>query len=164
MSASQIVQGRQHTPGHALADVFFAAERQYYRVKSLRTQALRTFHRPKQQIRANLQTDTSGEARELCKFHLKQQLVGVNRGIFGIKAAKTEAIDTLLSELQQSAVGQHPTDDLAQLSGKWNLLYTSLVIKGARKTKLGLREFISLGDFEQIIDTESKTAVRPYPT
>lgn len=32
--------------------------------------------------------------------------------------------------------------------------------QAARKTKLGLREFVSLGDFEQIIDTESKTAVR----
>ncbi len=45
------------------------------------------------------------------------------------QAAKTEAIEILLSELQQSAVGQHPTDDLTKLSGKWNLLYTSLVIK-----------------------------------
>lgn len=33
-------------------------------------------------------------------------------------------------------------------------------LQGARKTKLGLREFVSLGDFEQIIDNESKTAVR----
>ncbi|KAL0041473.1 hypothetical protein WJX79_004731 [Trebouxia sp. C0005] len=87
-----------------------------------------------------------------------QQLVGVNRGIFGVKAAKSEAIEILLSELQRSANNQRPTEDLAQLSGKWNLIYTSLVIKGAQKTKLGLREFVSLGDFEQIIDNESKTA------
>lgn len=37
-------------------------------------------------------------------------------------------------------------------------------LQGARKTKLGLREFVSLGDFEQIIEIESKTAVRLYPT
>ena len=80
MSASKIVQG---TPRHA-----FTAERQRYRVKSLRTQALRVFHRPTQLIRADLRTDSSGEARELCKLHLKQQLVGVNRGIFGIKVRR----------------------------------------------------------------------------
>lgn len=45
------------------------------------------------------------------------------------QAAKSEAIETLLSELQQFANDQHPTEDLAQLSGKWNLIYTSLVIK-----------------------------------
>ena len=33
------------------------------------------------------------------------------------------------------------------------------MLQGARKTKLGLREFVSLGDFEQIIDIESRKAV-----
>ena len=33
--------------------------------------------------------------------------------------------------------------------------------QGVRKTKLGLREFVTLGDFCQTIDTNTNRAVRP---
>lgn len=36
---------------------------------------------------------------------------------------------------------------------------TLFVMQGVRKTKLGLREFVKLGDFQQIIDTQQQQAV-----
>ena len=36
-------------------------------------------------------------------------------------------------------------------------------MQGARKTKLGLREFVSLGDFEQQINVEEQHAVSGNP-
>jgi hypothetical protein len=35
-----------------------------------------------------------------------------------------------------------------------------LLLQGIKKTKLGLREFIRLGEFVQQIDTDNKLAVR----
>lgn len=32
-------------------------------------------------------------------------------------------------------------------------------MQGVKKTKLGLREFVKLGDFQQIIDTQQQQAV-----
>lgn len=170
MSANRIVQAHQHLSTSAPADTFCISSicevtRQHRRIRWSPRQARKVLHTTQQCTQATLQTDGTGEATELCKLHLQQQLVGVNRGIFGVKvrrlirhfcctcgacslslpnllckgsspnsesawqAAKFEAIETLLSELQQSAVDQHPTEDLTQLSGKWNLVYTSLVIK-----------------------------------
>jgi len=88
MSASGLVHGRQRTLGHAFADIFPAAERQRHGVQWPRRQPLRTFYLPKQHIRAHLRAESSAEAGELCKLHLKQQLVGVNRGIFGVKVRR----------------------------------------------------------------------------
>lgn len=34
-----------------------------------------------------------------------------------------------------------------------------LPLQGVKKTKLGLREFVKLGDFQQIIDTQQQQAV-----
>lgn len=32
-------------------------------------------------------------------------------------------------------------------------------LQGVKKTKLGLREFVKLGDFQQVIDTQKQQAV-----
>jgi hypothetical protein len=37
--------------------------------------------------------------------------------------------------------------------------FTLFVLQGVRKTKLGLREFVKLGDFQQVIDTQQQHAV-----
>lgn len=39
-----------------------------------------------------------------------------------------------------------------KVDGWWKLIYTTITILGSKRTKLGLRDFISLGDFYQIID------------
>lgn len=36
--------------------------------------------------------------------------------------------------------------------GTWKLVYSTITILGSKRTKLGLRDFISLGDFYQNID------------
>jgi hypothetical protein len=38
------------------------------------------------------------------------------------------------------------------VDGCWRLVYSTISILGSRRTKLGLRDFISLGDFFQTID------------
>lgn len=50
---------------------------------------------------------------------------------------------------------------LALLCAAVTFIYslTLFVMQGVRKTKLGLREFVKLGDFQQIIDTQQQQAV-----
>lgn len=38
------------------------------------------------------------------------------------------------------------------MGGKWKLIYSTITILGSKRTKLGLRDFITLGDFHQNID------------
>ena len=38
------------------------------------------------------------------------------------------------------------------MDGSWKLVYSTISILGAKRTKLGLRDFIALGDFFQRID------------
>lgn len=40
------------------------------------------------------------------------------------------------------------------MDGCWKLIYSTISILGKKRTKLGLRYFISLGDFLQIIDVK----------
>jgi hypothetical protein len=44
--------------------------------------------------------------------------------------------------------------DHKKVDGCWKLIYSTISILGKRRTKLGLRDFISLGDFFQIIDVK----------
>lgn len=104
-----------------------------------------------------------------------------------VQAAKSQAIEDLLQQLEEQTPALNVTEAMDQLNGGWQLLYTSLTIKvdyqfsaviqaqalyiaqvvtgmclqGARKTKLGLREFVTLGDFRQTVDTGTNRAVRP---
>lgn len=41
-----------------------------------------------------------------------------------------------------------------KVGGCWKLVYSTITILGSKRTKLGLRDFISLGDFLQIIDAD----------
>jgi hypothetical protein len=47
------------------------------------------------------------------------------------------------------------------VDGCWKLIYSTISILGKKRTKLGLRDFISLGDFLQIIDV--KEVSKGYP-
>ncbi|KAL3160779.1 hypothetical protein ABBQ38_009191 [Trebouxia sp. C0009 RCD-2024] len=96
---------------------------------------------------------------ESIKSNLQREIDGTKRGIFGTKAAKSQAIEDLLQQLEEQTPALNVTEAMDQLNGGWQLLYTSLTIKGARKTKLGLREFVTLGDFRQTVDTGTNRAV-----
>ncbi|XP_030500032.2 fibrillin-5, chloroplastic isoform X2 [Cannabis sativa] len=74
------------------------------------------------------------------KAELFQALTGINRGIFGVPSAKKSEIENLVA-------------------GNWKLVYSTITVLGAKRTKLGLRDFISLGDFFQTIDVAKSKAV-----
>ena len=50
-----------------------------------------------------------------------------------------------------------------QVDGEWKLLYSTISILGSKRTKLGLRDFISLGDFVQAIDVDQVRYVPGSP-
>ncbi|CAM8904895.1 unnamed protein product [Rhodiola kirilowii] len=86
------------------------------------------------------------------KAHLYQALQGINRGIFGITSEKKMEIEGLIKLLESQNPTADPTGDLDKLVGNWKLVYSTITILGSKRTKLGLRDFISLGDFYQTID------------
>jgi hypothetical protein len=47
-----------------------------------------------------------------------------------------------------------------KVDGCWKLIYSTISILGKKRTKLGLRDFISLGDFLQIIDVKEVSKLR----
>ncbi|XP_076919591.1 fibrillin-5, chloroplastic-like [Bidens hawaiensis] len=95
--------------------------------------------------------------------HLKAQinntLQGINRGIFGIPSEKKSEIEDMVKVLESLNPNPNPTVDLDKLAGCWKLVYSTITILGSKRTKLGLRDFISLGDFLQVIDAAKGKAV-----
>lgn len=47
---------------------------------------------------------------------------------------------------------------MEKVKGEWRLLYSTISILGLKRTKLGLRDFITLGDFLQTIDVDKSKA------
>uniref|UniRef100_A0ACD5UPK9 Uncharacterized protein n=1 Tax=Avena sativa TaxID=4498 RepID=A0ACD5UPK9_AVESA len=100
--------------------------------------------------------ETLGDA----KAALYLALEGIDRGIFGITSAKRSEIHGLVELLESRNPTPDPTDKLQdKVDGCWKLIYSTISILGKRRTKLGLRDFISLGDFFQIIDVKEEKAV-----
>lgn len=114
------------------------------------------------------------EQRRDLKKRLEFRLAKANRGIFGLKvispqlagqrqlelqAAEKEDILGLLSRLEAVNPNPQPTRNLFLADGEWTLLFSTITITGSRRTKLGLREFVTLGEFRQVIDTERQIAV-----
>ncbi|KAB2058419.1 hypothetical protein ES319_A11G234200v1 [Gossypium barbadense] len=88
------------------------------------------------------------------KTELLQQLKGTNRGIFGVPSSKKYDIEALVKLLESHNPTPDPTLNLEKLGGCWKLVYSTITILGSKRTKLGLRDFITLGEFFQIIDIE----------
>ncbi|KAK6922865.1 Plastid lipid-associated protein/fibrillin conserved domain [Dillenia turbinata] len=84
---------------------------------------------------------------------------GINRGIFGVPSAKKSEIESLVKQLESKNPTPDPTLNLDKVSGCWRLVYSTLTILGSKRTKLGLRELITLGDFLQNIDIAEGKAV-----
>ncbi|KAF3440529.1 hypothetical protein FNV43_RR18813 [Rhamnella rubrinervis] len=93
------------------------------------------------------------------KAELYQTLEGINRGIFGAPSAKKSEIEDLVKLLESQNPTPDPTLNLEKLAGCWKLVYSTITILGSKRTKLGLRDFISLGDFFQTIDIPKSKAV-----
>ncbi|KAK9865474.1 hypothetical protein WJX84_009714 [Apatococcus fuscideae] len=102
--------------------------------------------------------DESSQAAQI-KEKLSQALEGINRGIFGVQASRQASILNLIEDLEQHTTDHEAAQHLKEVEGCWRLLFSTIKIQGVRKTRLGLREVVSLGDFLQIIDTTEATAV-----
>ncbi|MBA0577616.1 hypothetical protein Golob_025080, partial [Gossypium lobatum] len=79
---------------------------------------------------------------------------GTNRGIFGVPSSKKSDIEALVRLLESHNPTPDPTLNLEKVGGWWKLVYSTITILGSKRTKLGLRDFITLGEFFQIIDIE----------
>ena len=97
---------------------------------------------------------------EEIKAELVSKSLACARGIFGAKAADRADIHALVDRLETHGsriknIGwiQNPcsTDDgLPALAGAWRVVYTTVQILGSKRTKLGLREFVKLGEMTQV--------------
>ncbi|CAO2042236.1 unnamed protein product, partial [Urochloa humidicola] len=89
------------------------------------------------------------------KATLYGALEGVDRGIFGMTSAQRAEIHGLVELLEARNPTPEPTAALQdKVDGCWKLIYSTISILGKKRTQLGLRDFINLGDFLQIIDVK----------
>ncbi|KAK4359797.1 hypothetical protein RND71_022026 [Anisodus tanguticus] len=93
------------------------------------------------------------------KIQLYDALQGINRGIFGVSSDKKSEIEGLVKQLESQNPTLEPTLSLDKVAGSWKLIYSTISILGSKRTKLGLRDFITLGDLYQNIDTSEGKAV-----
>lgn len=96
---------------------------------------------------------------EASRERVIRQLIGLNRGIFGVQSAKQKEIHECIAELEAQNPTPCPTEDMQRLDGSWKLLYSTIRILGTKRSKLGLREFVQIGELFQDIDVASNTAV-----
>lgn len=93
------------------------------------------------------------------KIHLYHALQGINRGIFGVSSDKKIEIEEFVKQLESQNPTREPTLSLDKVAGNWKLIYSTISILGSKRTKLGLRDFITLGDLYQNIDIFQGKAV-----
>ncbi|KAL1364762.1 hypothetical protein AAHE18_03G240100 [Arachis hypogaea] len=93
------------------------------------------------------------------KRELYQAVEGINRGIFGLPSARKFEIESLVQQLESQNPTPEPTLELDKVAGCWRLVYSTITILGSKRTKLGLRDFISLDEFFQTIDIAKSKAV-----
>ncbi|CAF2119089.1 BnaA03g55880D [Brassica napus] len=86
------------------------------------------------------------------KEELYEALQGINRGVFGVKSDKKAEIEGLVKLLECRNPTPEPTGELDKIGGCWKLIYSTITVLGSKRTKLGLRDFVSLGDLLQEID------------
>ncbi|KAL1336953.1 hypothetical protein AAHE18_10G099900 [Arachis hypogaea] len=80
------------------------------------------------------------------KRELYQAVEGINRGIFGLPSSKKFEIESLVQQLESQNPTPEPTLELDKVAGCWRLVYSTITILGSKRTKIGLRDFISLDE------------------
>ncbi|GER29616.1 plastid-lipid associated protein PAP / fibrillinfamily protein [Striga asiatica] len=94
------------------------------------------------------------------KHHLFGVLQGItNSGIFGVPSAKKSEIEKAVQLLESQNPTPEPTQSLEKVGGAWKLIYSTITVLGSKRTKLGLRDFITLEDIFQIINVAEGKAV-----
>ncbi|XP_077236632.1 plastid-lipid associated protein PAP / fibrillin family protein isoform X6 [Tasmannia lanceolata] len=94
------------------------------------------------------------------KSDLNQAIQGFNRGIFGIPSAKKSEIEGFVKLLEFQNPTPNPTQNLEKVEGCWKLVYSTISILGSKRTKLGLKDFVSLGDFLQTINVAERVDIK----
>jgi hypothetical protein len=92
------------------------------------------------------------------KSELREALEGAGRGIFGVQSAKQAEIHAVIERLERACPVISPTGNLQALDGTWRVLYSTIRILGTKRSKLGLREFVKIGDMWQNIESADGTA------
>ena len=108
--------------------------------------------------RSALPITTAPLAQELQK-QLATELLDLNRGIFGVRAEQKAVIHDLIEKLEALNPLSNPSENLEQVEGRWILKYSTITIMGTKRSKLGLREFVKVGDMYQNIDLATGKAV-----
>ncbi|XP_015056814.1 probable plastid-lipid-associated protein 7, chloroplastic isoform X1 [Solanum pennellii] len=117
----------------------------------------RTIFASSQQQQSNVEISHSTSSQ--IKIQLYDALQGINRGIFGVSSDKKIEIEELVKQLESQNPTFEPTLSLDKVAGNWKLIYSTISILGSKRTKLGLRDFITLGDLYQNIDISEGKAV-----
>ncbi|KAL1351971.1 hypothetical protein AAHE18_06G132700 [Arachis hypogaea] len=114
--------------------------------------------RPFTIVKVGVQNFGSGLVKDdtlaVLKRELYQAVEGINRGIFGLPSAKKFEIESLVQQLESQNPTPEPTLELDK-----RLVYSTITILRSKRTKLGLRDFISLDEFFQTIDIAKSKAV-----
>ncbi|CAI9109061.1 OLC1v1008798C1 [Oldenlandia corymbosa var. corymbosa] len=106
-----------------------------------------------------VEVENEEETVQQTKSSLYEALEGINRGIFGVPSEKKAVIEKMVKQLESLNPNPEPTTNLEKMAGTWKLVYSTITILGSKRTKLGLRDFISLGEFYQDIDVIRGKAV-----
>ncbi|OMO55857.1 hypothetical protein CCACVL1_26952, partial [Corchorus capsularis] len=96
---------------------------------------------------------------DLIKANFYQAVQGINRGIFGVQSARKSEIEELVELLESRNPTPDPALHLDKVGGCWKLVYSTITILGVKRTKLGLRHFLTLGDIYQTIDVAKAKAI-----
>ncbi|OMO83588.1 hypothetical protein COLO4_22420 [Corchorus olitorius] len=94
---------------------------------------------------------------DLIKADFYRAVQGINRGIFGVQSARKSEIEELVELLESRNPTPDPALHLDKVGGCWRLVYSTITILGVKRTKLGLRHFLTLGNIYQTIDVAKLT-------
>ncbi|KAL9809855.1 putative plastid-lipid-associated protein 7 [Arabidopsis thaliana] len=86
------------------------------------------------------------EEEEITVSHIKKSSTKLS------KSDKKTEIEGLVKLLECRNPTPEPTGELDKIGGCWKLIYSTITVLGSKRTKLGLRDFVSLGDLLQQID------------
>ena len=115
-------------------------------------------HRRQQSCCSRASAPTATPDAQAVKDGLRELIAPVNRGIFGVKAELQSTIEEECQRLEELNPCTTPLQPLESVAGTWRVLYSSIRILGTKRSKLGLREFVKVGELWQDIDAENHKA------
>ncbi|KAL6560917.1 Fibrillin protein 5 [Orobanche hederae] len=103
--------------------------------------------------------ETEEEEETLNASQIKQHRFTALQAYLESLLSNKSEIQNLVELLESQNPTPQPTLCLEKVAGDWKLIYSTISILGSKRSKLGLRDFINLGDFLQVIDVAEGKAV-----